>query len=190
MTRINAAGTGYRRHMEAPELLDRDVVYKGKLITVYRDTLRQGGHRVIREVVDHAGSVAIVALDEQRRVLLERQYRHPVGGFLWELPAGLLDGPDEDPLDAAKRELEEETGLSARNWERLVDLHTSPGMTGERARVFLARELREAEAGRHPDPGEELELRWVPLSEAVERVRSGAITNGLAVAGLLAVNCA
>jgi 8-oxo-dGDP phosphatase len=171
--------------MERPELIARDVVYEGDIITVHRDTLRQNDRTVTREVVDHADSVAVVVLDEHRRVLLVRQYRHPVGDVLQELPAGLLD-EGEDPLDAAKRELAEETGLTARRWDRLVDLHPSPGMTGERVRVYRAEDLAEAPGGRHTDADEELDLEWVPFAEALDRVRSGEITNGLAVAGLLA----
>jgi len=170
--------------MQKPELIGREVVYKGKIVTVHRDTLRQNGHTVEREVVEHADSVAVVALDERSRVLLVRQYRHPVGELLWELPAGLLDAPDEDPLAAARRELAEETGVRADRWEPLVELHPSPGMTGEHVRIFLARELSEGDVDREAD--EDLESAWVPLTEAVNRVRGGGITNGLAVAGLLA----
>jgi 8-oxo-dGTP pyrophosphatase MutT (NUDIX family) len=170
--------------MQKPELIGREAVYKGKIVTVHRDTLRQNGHTVEREVVEHADSVAVVALDERSRVLLVRQYRHPVGELLWELPAGLLDAPDEDPLAAARRELAEETGVRADRWEPLVELHPSPGMTGEHVRIFLARELSEGDVDREPD--EDLESAWVPLTEAVNRVRGGGITNGLAVAGLLA----
>jgi ADP-ribose pyrophosphatase len=171
--------------MDKPELIERENVYRGKIISVHRDTLRQGDQRVTREVVDHADSVAAVVLDDRRRVLLVRQYRHPVGDFLWELPAGLLDD-GEKPLDAAKRELAEETGVRARHWEHLVDLHPSPGMTGERVSIFLALEPSDAPGGRDPDADEDLEQEWVPFEEALDRVRSGAITNGLAVAGLLA----
>ncbi|GII23449.1 NUDIX domain-containing protein [Planosporangium mesophilum] len=174
--------------MAAPELVDREVVYRGKLITVHRDTLRQpDGRTVVREVVDHPDSVAVVTLDGQGRVLLLRQYRHPVGAELWELPAGLLDRPDEPMLAAARRELAEETGCAARDWHTLVDLHTTPGMTGERVRVFLARDVRPAEGEHERDADEgELETRWTPLDEAVREVRTGRITNALAVAGLLA----
>jgi ADP-ribose pyrophosphatase len=174
--------------MDAPELMDRDVLYRGKMITVHRDTLRQpDGQIVVREVVDHPDSVAVVALDVRARVLLLRQYRHPVGGYLWELPAGLLDQPGEPALEAARRELAEETGMAARDWRALVDLHPSPGMTGERVRVFLARKLHGASGAHERDADEgNLETRWIALDEAVREVRAGEITNGLAVAGLLA----
>lgn len=171
--------------MEKPELLDREDVYRGTVISVHRDTLRQGDQRITREVVDHADAVAAVVLDDRRRVLLVRQYRHPVGDFLWELPAGLLDD-GEKPLDAARRELAEETGVQARQWEHLVDLHPSPGMSGERVSIFLALEPGAAPGGRDTDADEELEQEWVAFDEALDRVRSGSITNGLAVAGLLA----
>jgi 8-oxo-dGTP pyrophosphatase MutT (NUDIX family) len=158
--------------MDAPELMDRDVLYRGKMITVHRDTLRQpDGQIVVREVVDHPDSVAVVALDVRARVLLLRQYRHPLGGYLWELPAGLLDEPGEPALEAARRELAEETGMAARDWRSLVDLHPSPGASGAHE--------RDADEGN-------LETRWIALDEAVREVRAGEITNGLAVAGLLA----
>lgn len=172
--------------MEKPELLDREDVYRGKIVSVHRDTLRQGGRRITREVVDHADAVAAVVLDDRRRVLLVRQYRHPVGEFLWELPAGLLDGV-ERPLDAGERELAEETGVRARHWEHLLDLHPSPGMSGERVSVYLALGPEEAPGGPRPDADEDLEREWVPFEEALDRVRTGAITNGHTVAGLLAV---
>jgi ADP-ribose pyrophosphatase len=174
--------------MESPQVVDRDVVYRGKIITVRRDTVRQpDGRTIVQEVVDHADSVAVVAIDADDRVLLLRQYRHPVGGHLWELPAGLLDQPGEPALQAAQRELAEETGTAANRWDALVDLHTSPGMTGERVRVFLARDVRPAPGEHEPDADEKgIVTEWVELDEAVRRVRAGEITNALAVAGLLA----
>jgi 8-oxo-dGTP pyrophosphatase MutT (NUDIX family) len=174
--------------VRTPEVLDRDVVYHGKLITVRRDKLRQGDQTVEREIVAHPDSVAVVALNERDEVLLIRQYRHPVGDFLWELPAGLLDKPDEDPLDAAQRELSEEAGITARRWDRLVTLHPSPGMCDEVVQVYLARDVGSVEGGPHPDEDEDLERSWVPRTQAVDRVRAGEITNALAVAGLLAAS--
>jgi 8-oxo-dGTP pyrophosphatase MutT (NUDIX family) len=172
--------------MQKPELLGSDPVYDGKLITVHRDRQRQGDQTVEREVVDHPDSVAIVAVNDRDEVLLVRQYRHPVGDFLWKLPAGLLDEPDEKPLEAAKRALSEEAGVRAARWEHLVALHPSPGMTSENVDIYLAGDLDEVKGGAHPDDDEHLERAWVPLPEALQRVRSGDINNGLVVAGLLA----
>jgi ADP-ribose pyrophosphatase len=129
----------------------------------------------------------VVALNKDQQVLLIHQYRHPVGRKLWELPAGLRDQDGERPLETARRELAEETGIRAATWMTLVDLHPSPGMSTEAVRVYLATDLDDQ--GRHGDPeGEEkdLEQRWLPLQQALEEVLSGALTNGLAVAGLLA----
>jgi 8-oxo-dGTP pyrophosphatase MutT (NUDIX family) len=172
--------------MDEPDVIGSETVYDGKMITVRRDTLRQDGKDVVREVVDHPDSVAIVALDDQGRVLLIRQYRHPVGRVLWELPAGLLDKAGENPLEAARRELAEETGLQAAQWSELVAIHTSPGMTGEHVQIFTARDLSPATGSNQPDADEgTIEPSWIPLADAVEMVQRGEITNALAVAGLL-----
>lgn len=130
--------------------------------------------------------MAVVALDDRQRVLLIRQYRHPARQYLWELPAGLCDHPGEPPLDAARRELAEETGLQAATWSTLADLRPSPGISTEVARVYQAGQL--SHGTRAGGDGEESDLgsRWVPLAEAVREVLAGRITNGLAVAGLLA----
>jgi 8-oxo-dGTP pyrophosphatase MutT (NUDIX family) len=163
-------------------------VYDGQIIAVRVDTLQMPDRSSAdREVVRHPDSVAVVALDENQQVLLIRQYRHPVGRKLWELPAGLRDQDREAPLETARRELAEETGIRAATWATLVDLHPSPGMSTEAVRIYLGTDLDDQ--GRAGDPeGEEkdLEQRWVPLQQALEEVLSGAITNGLAVAGVLA----
>lgn len=163
-------------------------VYDGQIIDVRVDTVRMpDGTKADREVVRHADSVAVVALDMEQRVLLIRQYRHPVGGMLWELPAGLRDHGDEPPLDTARRELAEETGVRANTWATLVDLHPSPGMSTETVRVYLATDLTlQARAGDATAEETDLEQRWLALPQALDEVLSGAITNGLAVAGLLA----
>jgi ADP-ribose pyrophosphatase len=137
--------------------------------------------------VEHVDSVAIVALDDQQRVLLIRQYRHPFRQYLWELPAGLCDQPGEAPTKTAARELAEETGFEADQWTTLVDLRPSPGISTEVARVYQAAGLRKGERPGDAE-GEEsdLETEWVPLPQAISRVLEGRITNALAVAGLLA----
>jgi ADP-ribose pyrophosphatase len=164
--------------------------YDGALVKVRVDTVVQpDGSQAEREVVEHVGSVAIVAVDDQQRVLLIRQYRHPAGQYLWELPAGLCDKPGEPPLATAQRELAEEAQLRAAAWRTLVDLRPSPGISTEVCRVYRAEQLDTGEqAGDRPDEESELRSRWVPLLQAVGDVLAGRITNGLAVAGLLAAS--
>jgi len=146
-----------------------------------------------RDVVELPGAVGIVALDERERVLLVRQYRHPVQRRLWEIPAGLLDSTQESAAQAAERELFEEGHLRAATWFTLVDTLTSPGMSDETVRILLARDLVEVPASeRHvgEDEEAEMELDWVPLDSAVERCLSGELENGITVAGLLAARLA
>jgi ADP-ribose pyrophosphatase len=163
-------------------------VYDGSIIRVRVDTVEMpGGSRADREVVEHADSVAVVAVDDRNRVLMIRQYRHPAGQYLWELPAGLRDQPGEPPLETARRELAEETGLAAGRWSTLVDLRPSPGMSTETVRVYLAAQLRAGDRSGDPAAEErDLETRWIPLAQALAEVFAGRITNGLAVTGLLA----
>lgn len=161
----------------------------GRVIDVRTDEVRMpDGATATRDVVVHPGAVGVIALDHQGRVLLLRQYRHAVRRRLWEPPAGLLDEPHEDPLAAARRELFEEAHCRAERWNVLVDLFTSPGMSDEAVRIYLARDVREADEPRYDRVDEEAELvlRWVPLEEAVVAVLSGALHNPLAALGLLA----
>lgn len=169
-------------------------VAAGRIFDLVRDVVDLGdGEQVTREYLDHPGAVAVVALDDAGRVLLLRQYRHPVRSELWEVPAGLLDVAGEAAQAAAARELHEEADLVADRWDVLVDFATSPGATNEALRVFLARGLRPvAEAERHTRTEEEagIEVRWVPLDEAVGRVLSGDLHNPSAVVGVLAAHAA
>jgi 8-oxo-dGDP phosphatase len=162
--------------------------FDGKIIKVRTDQVTMpGGNESQRDVVVHPGAVGVVALDDQGRVMLIKQYRHPVKEFLWELPAGLLDVEGELALATAQRELAEEAGLQAENWHVLVDVLTSPGMTDEATRIFLARDVTETGNERSDEDEEaDLELSWVDLDEALRAVLSGGIRNALAVAGLLA----
>jgi 8-oxo-dGTP pyrophosphatase MutT (NUDIX family) len=147
-----------------------------------------------RDVVEHPGAVAVLALDEQERVLLIRQYRHPVGLLLWEIPAGLRDVAGEPPLVTAERELLEETGYRAADWRVLTDYFTSPGFSTERLRVFLARGLtRVPDADRRYVPEHEeaqLVIAWVRLDEAVARLLAGDLHNGVAAVGILSAYAA
>jgi len=166
-----------------------EVRYDGAIIRVRADTVAQpDGTQAEREVVEHTGSVAVVVVDDARRVLLIRRYRHPAGQDLWELPAGLCDHDGEEPLATARRELAGETGWTAADWSLLVDVYPSPGISTERCRIYQARELRPGKRpGRPRDEEAGPQQRWTPLAEAVFEVLSGNITSGLAVAGLLAV---
>ncbi len=148
---------------------------------------------VTREFIHHPGAVTILALDDQERVLLIRQYRHPVRMDLWELPAGLLDVTAEPPVTAAQRELGEETDVRAGRWDLLVEWLNSPGSSDEANRVFLARDIGSVpEPDRHTRTGEEADMlvRWIPLDEARDGVLAGRITNPGSVVGILAAAAA
>ena len=132
--------------------------------------------------------MAAVALDEDDRVLLIQQYRHPIGSYEWELPAGLLDVPEEPPVECTRRELLEEADLRARTWEPLGHHHSSPGGSSEVLHVYLARGLSEVPAAeRHERDGEEagMPTRWVPLEDVVDAIMAGAIHNGTLIVGIL-----
>ncbi|WP_229405861.1 MULTISPECIES: NUDIX domain-containing protein [Micromonospora] len=172
------------------EVTDRRERYAGRIFSVVTDEVTMpGGGTAARDYVRHVGAVAVVALDDAGQVVLIRQYRHPVGRHLWELPAGLMDVSGEDLAAAAARELAEEADLTAGTIDVLVDLHSSPGFSNEVVRVFLARDLADVPAGQRHERSEEeadLQVVRVDLDEAVRMVLAGEITNASAVAGLLA----
>ncbi|MDG4766382.1 NUDIX hydrolase [Solwaraspora sp. WMMD406] len=148
-----------------------------------------GGGVAVRDYLRHVGAVGVVAIDDADRVVLVRQYRHPVGRRLWELPAGLIDVVGEDLPAAARRELAEEADLTAGRMDLLIDLHTSPGCSNEMIRIFVARDLAPVPVDqRHARHDEEadMQVRLVELDDAVGMVFAGEITNAAAVAGLLA----
>jgi len=175
-------------------VLTTEVLHTGMVWDLVRDTVDLGEAGVVRrEYVRHPGAVAVLALDEADRVLLVRQYRHPVGAELWELPAGLLDVPGEDHVHAAARELAEEADLVAGRWWHLVDYLASPGGSDEVVRVFLARDLTDVPlADRHVRQAEEhgMLAERVPLDEAVTAVLEGRVHNPSAVVGVLAAAAA
>lgn len=171
-----------------------ETVFAGKMWDVRRDDVELSpGSTVTREVLVHPGAVGVVALDEQERVLLVRQYRHPVGSFLWEPPAGLLDVDGEDPLDAAQRELAEEADLRADTWHLLVDFYNSPGGSTEAFRCYLASDLSAVpQDERHDREGEEagMQVAWLALDEAYAAIVEGRLHNPTAVVGILAARAA
>jgi 8-oxo-dGDP phosphatase len=175
----------------AHQVVESERVYDGRVIAVRRDVVSMPGDTTSqRDVVEHPGAVGVVALDEQGRVLLVQQYRHPVGRRLDELPAGLLDVDGEPGVEAARRELAEEAGLAAETWHVLVDALTSPGMTDEAIRLYLARDLHEVERDVQEHEEAELTTAWVALDEAVRRVLAGEIENAMCCLGVLAADVA
>jgi 8-oxo-dGTP pyrophosphatase MutT (NUDIX family) len=174
---------------EALPVTRRDVRFVGNVWEIVSDVVDFGTTSVTRDIQLHPGAVAVIALDEADRVLLIRQYRHPVGMYLFEPPAGLLDVPDEPAQLTAARELAEEAGLIAEEWHVLVDMLNSPGGSSEAIRIYLARGLRVVEGGRpHTGEAEEADLpqAWVGLDEARDLVMSGRVNSPHGVAGILA----
>lgn len=169
-----------------PAELRSDVVFDGRIWDVRRDTFRYNDDEVVREYVDHPGAAAIVVLDDDERVLLIQQYRHPLRSRDWEIPAGLLDTDGESVLDTAKRELAEEADLEAAAWEPLLSIHTTPGGNDEIVHLFLARDLSARHEAFTRDAEEaDIRIEWVPLADAVTGVLAGRLRNGILALGLL-----
>lgn len=158
-------------------------VYEGIIVDVRVDEVRIADGSVRRrEVVEHPGGVAVIAVDDRGRMILVRQYRYPVGEVVLEFPAGKLE-PGEDPREAGLRELSEETGLTAGRFESLGVSYSSPGILAERIHYFLARDLRQEQA--HPDDGEFVEPVWLTLDELTAMAASGELKDGKTLAGLM-----
>jgi ADP-ribose pyrophosphatase len=169
------------------ETTSSETLFTGKIFALRTDQVRMPGGKVVaREVVEHYGAVAVVAMDDDGNIPMVYQYRHAFGRRLWELPAGLLDVNGEAPHLAAARELGEEVGLCAQTWQVLVDLATSPGFSDESVRVYLATGLTQVDRPEAHDEEADMTLQWYPIAEAVARVFSGEIVNSLAVGGILA----
>lgn len=167
--------------------------FTGKKTAVRTDeVVMPDGTTAVRDYQLHPGSVAVLALDDAGRVLVLRQYRHPVRQKLWEIPAGLLDIPGENPLHAAQRELYEEAHVKAEDWRVLTDVYTSPGGTDEAVRIFLARNVSEADGERYEVSEEEadMEVARVPLADLVRGVFAGDLHNNCLVVGVLALQAA
>lgn len=171
-----------------------EVLVQGRVWDVVRDEVDLGDAGAhVREYVQHPGAVAVVALDDDGRICLIQQYRHPIRTREWEIPAGLLDVDGEPPWEAAARELHEEADLVAGRFDVLVDLRPSPGGLDEAIRVYLARDVtRGAESERHVREAEEhgMPLAWVALADAVEAVVEGRVQNGILVSAVLAAHVA
>lgn len=183
----NVAGTPLRDEPVEPEILASETSFAGRVWDIRTETFRYGEEALTREYMDHPGAAATVALDDDGRVLLIQQYRHPIRARDWEIPAGLLDVPGEDPMDAARRELAEEADLEAAHWEPLVQYTPTPGGCNEVIHIYLATGLRAAPQ-EHAREAEERDMRreWVPLAEAVDAVLAGRMRNGALAVGVLA----
>ena len=166
--------------------LSSQEVFHGKLINVEHWQVRlPNGQTALREVVKHRGAAAIVPVDDQGNVTLVCQHRVAVGRFTWEIPAGKLDGVDEDPFVCAQRELSEETGLTADHWRKLTVLETTPGFCNERIHLYLATGLHAGKT--HPDEDEFVCTLRMPLSDAVQKVMDGTFRDGKTALALLMV---
>ncbi|WP_186377178.1 NUDIX hydrolase [Curtobacterium pusillum] len=173
------------------EVTDSTVVYEGAVWDVRRDTIAYGDSSMVREYIDHTGAVAVYAEDDEGRVLVIQQYRHPVRVRDWELPAGLLDMEGEDHLTAAKRELGEEADLEADEWEPLVRYNTSSGGSDEFLQVYRARGVR-ATSSAFEREAEEADIvkRWVPRSDLVAAILDGRLHNSGLIVAVLAAEAA
>jgi 8-oxo-dGTP pyrophosphatase MutT (NUDIX family) len=190
-------GADLSDRLERRPVKDTELLFEGMVWNVRRDTVDLGEAGLVRrEYVEHPGAVSIVALREvehREQILMIQQYRHPVGAFEWELPAGLLDVPGEPPWLAAARELHEEADVSATRWHVLIDYFGSPGGNSEALRVFLARDLTAVSHDqRFLREGEEhgMPVCWVDLDEAHEAMLRGQLHNPSAIVGILTVHAA
>lgn len=178
--------TKARKRNQTAKVFSSKTSFRGKVFTVTTDRVREpNGVTAVRDVVRHSGSVVILAIDDTQpepHVLLERQYRYAAGDYLWEIPAGRIDGK-EKPLAAAKRELREETGYSAKSWRKALFFYPSPGFMDETMTVFLARGLKPGEA--QPEDDERIDFELVPLTQAIRMITSGEIRDAKAIAAIL-----
>lgn len=171
---------------EAP-VVSSTLVHRGRVWDVRSDTVRYGDAEIVREYVDHPGAAAVVAIDDEGRMLLIQQYRHPIRHRDWEVPAGLLDVADEPPMATAQRELAEEADLVAASWQPLVSIFTTPGGNDEVVHLFLARGLSAApQVHEREDEEADIRLEWVPLDEVITGVLDGSLRNGILSVGVLA----
>lgn len=159
-------------------------IFNGKILHVYRDSVRlPNGHSSVRETMRHIGSVGVVPVTEDGKIIIEHQYRYPLNEVILEIPAGKLDSPDEDRLSAAQRELREETGITADEWISLGDYHPAAAYTDERLSMFLARDLHFGP--RNLDEDEFLNVEAVPVDTLVQEIMNGRITDGKTQAAIL-----
>jgi ADP-ribose pyrophosphatase len=160
----------------------RKEIYRGRVFHMVRENIRlENGVCVDTDIIRHPGAAAIIPLKDKENLILLRQYRHAVGGFIWEIPAGTLN-PGEEPLECARRELAEETGFSARTWEKLGEIVPVPGYSDERIHIFKAENL--SPARQNPDEDEVLDVHEIPLNEVLRMVFQGEIQDSKSLSAL------
>ena len=181
--------TALRDEPAEVEITRSEVVYPGRVWDVRSDTFDYNGEATSRDYVDHTGAVAIAAIDDDGRILLLQQYRHPLRLRDWEVPAGLLDIEGEPPADTARRELAEEADLTASRWSELVSINTSPGGSNEAVHIFLAEGISPAPETYAREAEEaDIRLEWVPLEDAVTAVLEGRMQNAILTVAVLAAS--
>lgn len=162
--------------------LDTQLVYDGKILKIYKDNVEvSDGHKSFREVVKHSGGVVVVALKDAETILLVKQFRYPIQETILELPAGKLE-QCEDPFEAAKRELEEETGYCANNWSSLGFIYTSPGYSNEKLYLYLAQDLNFTQC--HPDEGEIIESFEYKIKDVLKMISNNEINDSKTLCGI------
>jgi 8-oxo-dGDP phosphatase len=185
----HSSGRGLVDGLDDQRVLSSSRMFEGAVWDIRRDVVEYGGGSMTREYVDHTGAVAVLALDDDDRVMLIKQYRHPISRRDWELPAGLRDEAGEAPLLTAQRELAEEVDLQASDWRVLSDFFTSPGGSNECLRVYLARGISSTGAVFERSHEEaQIEARWVPLDEVVDAVLARTVGNAILSIAVLAAS--
>jgi ADP-ribose pyrophosphatase len=168
------------------KLKKRNKIYEGRVFTTIVDEVEyQNGNSTIREIAEHPGGSVIMAVFPDNRVVLINQHRYPLDRFIWELPAGKLNR-DEDPLHCAVRELEEETGYLAKDWQKIISIYTSPGFCSELLHIYLATNLYDAPGGRKLEEGEEtMTMKIVPIEVAIKMIERSEIVDGKTICGIM-----
>jgi ADP-ribose pyrophosphatase len=163
------------------KIVSSDEKYSSPIFKVTEDhAIDPGGFEIKRAIIQHKGSAVMMAVDDRKRILLVKQFRLPARQYLWELPAGKLD-EGETPLQAAKRELTEETGYSARKWDKLASFYPSPGFLTEKMTIFIATDLKEGEA--KPMEDERIEVKWFKSKQVAEMIEDGKVADAKTIIG-------
>jgi len=168
------------------KLIKRNIIHKGHVFNLIVDDVEYpSGNKSIREVAEHPGGAVIFAVFPDKKIILIRQHRYPLNKFIYELPAGKLN-LNENPLDCAKRELEEETGYKAHTWQKLTAIYTTPGFCTEQLHIYMAQDLYPAANGRNLEEGElTMTAEILPLQKAIHMIETQEIVDGKTICGIM-----